>query len=64
MPVDTTARAQLVDEAELLREIESGRIEAAQSPFRDPALRNVTISPHAAGHAEEGMHPPEEGVIT
>jgi phosphoglycerate dehydrogenase-like enzyme len=60
-----TARAQLVDEAALLREIETGRIEAAldvfeaeplpaQSPFRDPALRNVTISPHAAGHTEEG----------
>jgi phosphoglycerate dehydrogenase-like enzyme len=60
-----TARAQLVDEAALLREIETGRIAAAldvfeseplpaQSPFRDPALRNVTISPHAAGHTEEG----------
>lgn len=60
-----TARAQLVDEVALLKEIESGRIEAAldvfeaeplpaQSPFRDPALRNVTISPHAAGHTEEG----------
>ncbi len=60
-----TARAALVDEAALLKEIETGRIDAAldvfeaeplpaQSPFRDPALRNVTISPHAAGHTEEG----------
>ncbi|MBX5048491.1 hydroxyacid dehydrogenase [Rhizobium lentis] len=59
-----TARAELVDEAALLAEIRSGRIEAAldvfdheplppDSPFRDPALANVTISPHAAGHTEE-----------
>jgi phosphoglycerate dehydrogenase-like enzyme len=59
-----TARAQLVDEAALLAEIRSGRIEAAldvfddeplppDSPFRDPMLANVTISPHAAGHTEE-----------
>lgn len=60
-----TARSQLVDEAALLAEIRSGRITAAldvfddeplpaDSPFRDPALGNVTISPHAAGHTEEG----------
>jgi phosphoglycerate dehydrogenase-like enzyme len=59
-----TARSQLVDEAALLAEIRSGRIEAAldvfddeplppDSPFRDPTLANVTISPHAAGHTEE-----------
>ncbi|EJT02025.1 hydroxyacid dehydrogenase [Rhizobium sp. CCGE 510] len=59
-----TARAELVDEAALLAEIRSGRIEAAldvfdneplavDSPFRDPQLTNVTISPHAAGHTEE-----------
>ncbi|PDT04177.1 hydroxyacid dehydrogenase [Rhizobium chutanense] len=59
-----TARPQLVDEAALLAEIRSGRIEAAldvfddeplpfDSPFRDPALANVIISPHAAGHTEE-----------
>jgi phosphoglycerate dehydrogenase-like enzyme len=59
-----TARAELVDEAALLDEIRSGRIEAAldvfdneplppDSPFRDPKLANVTISPHAAGHTEE-----------
>jgi phosphoglycerate dehydrogenase-like enzyme len=59
-----TARAELVDEAALLAEIRSGRIEAAldvfdneplpqDSPFRDPGLANVTISPHAAGHTEE-----------
>ncbi|RUM08894.1 hydroxyacid dehydrogenase [Rhizobium chutanense] len=59
-----TARAELVDEAALLAEIRSGRIEAAldvfddeplpfDSPFRDPALAHVTISPHAAGHTEE-----------
>lgn len=59
-----TARAELVDEAALLTEIRSGRIEAAldvfdneplppDSPFRDPMLANVTISPHAAGHTEE-----------
>jgi phosphoglycerate dehydrogenase-like enzyme len=60
-----TARAALVDEVALLKEIESGRIDAAldvfeaeplpaQSPFRDPALHHVIISPHAAGHTEEG----------
>ncbi|SCB58158.1 Phosphoglycerate dehydrogenase [Rhizobium aethiopicum] len=59
-----TARAELVDQAALLAEIRSGRIEAAldvfdneplppDSPFRDPALANVTISPHAAGHTDE-----------
>ncbi|MDO3435065.1 hydroxyacid dehydrogenase [Rhizobium sp. CBN3] len=59
-----TARAELVDETALLAEIRSGRIEAAldvfdneplppDSPFRDPALANLTISPHTAGHTEE-----------
>jgi len=53
------ARAQLVDEEALLRELESGRISAAldvysqeplprENPFR--ALPNVVISPHTAGH--------------
>jgi phosphoglycerate dehydrogenase-like enzyme len=57
-----TARAHLVDEAALLKELESGRIHAcldvftdeplsADSPFRH--LANVTISPHAAGHSAE-----------
>lgn len=60
-----TARPTLVDESALLTEIRSRRIEAAldvfeteplppDSPFRDPDLANVTISPHAAGHTEEG----------
>jgi phosphoglycerate dehydrogenase-like enzyme len=60
-----TARAALVDEAALLAEISSGRIRAAldvfdseplpaDSPFRNPTLANLTISPHAAGHTEEG----------
>ena len=60
-----TARASLVDEAALLAAISSGRIRAAldvfeneplpaDSAFRNPALTNVTISPHAAGHTEEG----------
>lgn len=60
-----TARASLVDEAALLAEISSGRIRAAldvfeseplpvDSPFRNPALTNVTISPHAAGHTDDG----------
>jgi phosphoglycerate dehydrogenase-like enzyme len=60
-----TARAALVDEAALLAEISSDRIRAAldvfegeplpaNSPFRNAALANVTISPHAAGHTEEG----------
>ena len=59
-----TARAELVDQAALLAEIRAGRIVAAldvfdneplppDSPFRDPMLANVTISPHAAGHTEE-----------
>lgn len=55
-----TARAPLVDEAALLRELQSGRIVAAldvypqeplplDSPFR--TLSNVWLSPHAAGHS-------------
>jgi phosphoglycerate dehydrogenase-like enzyme len=53
------ARATLVDEEALLRELETGRISAAlnvfnqeplplESPFR--ALPNVLLSPHTAGH--------------
>jgi phosphoglycerate dehydrogenase-like enzyme len=53
------ARAQLVDEEALLRELESGRIFAAldvysQEPLphdsRFRALPNVVLSPHTAGH--------------
>lgn len=54
-----TARAILVDEAALLRELQTGRITAAldvfgreplptDSPFRQ--LPNVILSPHLAGH--------------
>jgi phosphoglycerate dehydrogenase-like enzyme len=57
-----TARAALVDEEALLRELRSGRISAAldvfateplptDSPFR--ALPNVILSPHAAGHTTD-----------
>jgi phosphoglycerate dehydrogenase-like enzyme len=53
------ARAALVDEEALLRELQTGRIRAVldvfnaeplplESPFR--ALPNVLLSPHAAGH--------------
>lgn len=69
-----TARAELVDEAALLAEIRSGRIEAAldvfdqeplppDSPFRDPALANVTISPHAAGHTEEAHFAQDQAMV-
>lgn len=57
--VINTARAILVDEAALLRELWTGRIAAAldvfgqeplspESPFR--TLPNVILSPHLAGH--------------
>jgi phosphoglycerate dehydrogenase-like enzyme len=57
-----TARAALVDEPALLRELESGRISACidvfgeeplpgDSPFR--RLPNALISPHAAGHSAD-----------
>ena len=57
-----TARAALVDEAALLRELERGRVGAAldvfdeeplpaDSPFR--ALPNAILSPHAAGHTAD-----------
>jgi phosphoglycerate dehydrogenase-like enzyme len=69
-----SARSQLVDEAALLAEIRSGRITAAldvfddeplpaDSPFRDHALANVTISPHAAGHTEEGHHSQGQAMV-
>ncbi len=57
-----SARAALVDEADLLSELQSGRINAAldvfeteplppDSPFR--SLPNVILSPHAAGHTSD-----------
>jgi phosphoglycerate dehydrogenase-like enzyme len=57
-----TARAVLVNEAALLKELQSGRISAAldvfdteplplDSPFR--TLPNVLLSPHAAGHSTD-----------
>jgi phosphoglycerate dehydrogenase-like enzyme len=57
-----TARAALVDEEALLKELQSGRINAAldvfateplpfDSPFR--SLPNVILSPHAAGHTTD-----------
>jgi phosphoglycerate dehydrogenase-like enzyme len=57
-----TARAALVDEEALLKELQSGRISAAldvfateplpfDSPFR--SLPNVILSPHAAGHTSD-----------
>ena len=60
-----TARAALVDEAALLREVQGGRITAAldvfeheplpaDSPFR--GLPNVILSPHAAGHTVDTYH--------
>jgi phosphoglycerate dehydrogenase-like enzyme len=60
-----TARAALVDEAALLRELQSGRISAAldvfaeeplpvENPFRQ--LPNVILSPHAAGHTLDTYH--------
>jgi phosphoglycerate dehydrogenase-like enzyme len=60
-----TARAALVDEAALLRELRMGRIGAAldvfaqeplpaESPFRQ--LPNVILSPHAAGHTIDTYH--------
>jgi phosphoglycerate dehydrogenase-like enzyme len=60
-----TARSALVDETALRRELETGRFVAAldvfeqeplpaESPFR--ALRNVILSPHAAGHTIDTYH--------
>ena len=60
-----TARAALVDQPPLLRELQSGRITAAldvfdseplppDSPFRQ--LPNVIISPHTAGHTTDTYH--------
>jgi phosphoglycerate dehydrogenase-like enzyme len=55
-----SARAALVDETALLRELENGRIVAALDVFADeplPAdspfrrLPNVVLSPHVAGHS-------------
>ena len=57
-----TARAHLIDEAALLAELQSGRINAAldvfaqepqpdDSPFR--ALNNVILTPHVASHTRE-----------
>lgn len=57
-----TARAALVDDAALFRELESGRIRAALDVFsREPLpadspvrrLPNVVLSPHVGGHSEE-----------
>ena len=54
-----TARAALVDECALLRELETGRIGGALDVFADEplpidsplhTLPNVLLSPHAAGH--------------
>ena len=60
-----TARAALVDEEALLRELRTGRFTAAldvfdqeplpvDSPYR--TLPNVVLSPHAAGHSIDTYH--------
>jgi phosphoglycerate dehydrogenase-like enzyme len=60
-----TARSILVDQAALLAELETGRIDAMLDvfdeeplPLDDPFRRlpNVTLAPHAAGHTADTYH--------
>lgn len=67
-----TARAALIDETALLRELRTGRLVAAldvfeqeplsaESPFR--VLPNVILSPHAAGHTIDTYHQQGQAMV-